>query len=102
MSTTLQLSRRDWLKVGAGALVVSFALGRSPLEALAEGAPAVKPLALAAVDSYLEFKAAGSAKSSRARSRPRHGHQDGDGADRRRKARPGAQQGFDRALRKGM
>jgi CO/xanthine dehydrogenase Mo-binding subunit len=51
-------SRRDMLK-GSGALIVGFSLIPATDEALAQGAPAGKPLALTEVDSYLAIDAKG-------------------------------------------
>jgi CO/xanthine dehydrogenase Mo-binding subunit len=51
-------SRRNVLK-GGGALVVSFSLSGPLGEALAQGAPAAKPVALTEVDSYLVIDAKG-------------------------------------------
>ncbi len=51
-------SRRDVLRAG-GALVVSFSFGGAANQAGAESAIAAKPLALTAVDSFLEIDSAG-------------------------------------------
>lgn len=51
-------SRRDVLK-GGGALIVSFSLAGHLDAALAQGAPAVRPLALTEVDAFLAIDAKG-------------------------------------------
>ena len=58
MTTSLTQSRRDLLKSG-GALIVSFSLPGQTGEALAQAAPAKKPVALTEVDSFLAIDSKG-------------------------------------------
>src|SRR5215472_2020369 len=58
MNTLIKPSRRDMLK-GGGALIVGFSLIPEMDEALAQAAPAGKPLALTEVDAYLAIDAKG-------------------------------------------
>ena len=58
MNIHIKPSRRDML-MGGGALIVGFSLVPAIDEALAQGAPAGKPLAVTEVDSYLAIDAKG-------------------------------------------
>src|ERR1700730_1777036 len=58
MTTNLTQSRRELLKSG-GALIVSFSLPGQTGEALAQAAPAKKPVALTEVDSFLAIDSKG-------------------------------------------
>ena len=58
MTTNLTQSRRDLLKSG-GALIVSFSLPGPTGEALAQAAPAKKPVALTEVNSFLAINSKG-------------------------------------------
>ena len=59
MRDSIQVSRRDLLKAGGGALVVAFTLGDRPLEAHAETASKSKPLAPTEVNSFLAIDGEG-------------------------------------------